>query len=83
KDSGIGVSNDNIDKIFEPFFSAKQNGLGLGLPIAKRIIEEHGGRIELKSAEGEGTEVRLTLPLSGKDNLYAKSDSAGGCLAAH
>lgn len=64
KDSGIGVSQENISRIFEPFFSTKQNGLGLGLPMTARVMEEHGGRVEFNSTEGNGSEVKLILPLS-------------------
>lgn len=62
-DTGIGVSQDNLSRIFEPFFSTKQNGLGLGLPMTMRIMEEHGGRVEFNSTEGKGSEVKLILPL--------------------
>lgn len=62
-DSGTGVSQDNLSRIFEPFFSTKQNGLGLGLPMTMRIMEEHGGRVEFNSTEGKGSEVKLILPL--------------------
>jgi nitrogen fixation/metabolism regulation signal transduction histidine kinase len=63
-DNGIGVSQENLSRIFEPFFSTKQNGLGLGLPMTARVMEEHGGRVEFNSTEGKGSEVRLILPLS-------------------
>lgn len=63
KDNGNGVSAENLLRIFEPFFSTKQDGLGIGLPMTKRVIEEHNGRIEFNSVEGEGSEVKLLLPL--------------------
>jgi len=63
KDSGIGVSQANLPRIFEPFFSTKQNGLGLGLPMTMRVMEEHGGRVEFDSTEGKGSDVKLILPL--------------------
>lgn len=62
KDNGIGVSQENLPKIFEPFFSTKQTGLGLGLPMTKRVIEEHGGKVEFISSYGNGSEVRLIIP---------------------
>ncbi|MCL4490326.1 MAG: ATP-binding protein [Nitrospirae bacterium] len=64
-DNGEGVSPENIEKIFEPFFSTKQDGLGLGLPMTRRVMEEHGGRVEFNSSAGEGSEVKLILPLAG------------------
>ncbi len=62
-DNGKGVAQEDLEKIFEPFFSTKQDGLGLGLPMTRRVMEEHGGKVELHSVVGEGSEVRLTLPL--------------------
>jgi nitrogen fixation/metabolism regulation signal transduction histidine kinase len=62
-DNGEGVSPENLSRIFEPFFSTRQNGLGIGLPMTKRVIEEHGGRVEFSSTEGKGSEVKLILPI--------------------
>lgn len=66
-DSGIGIEPALIDKIFEPFFSTKEGGLGLGLSMTKRVIEEHGGSIEVFSTKDKGTEVRILLPIKVKD----------------
>lgn len=63
-DTGKGVSREKISKVFEPFFSTKTTGLGLGLAITKRIIEDHGGTIEFHSTEGKGSKVIIKLPLS-------------------
>ncbi len=62
KDSGMGVKKDMLEKIFEPNFSTKDMGTGLGLPIAKKIIEDHGGSIRAASKEKEGTQILITLP---------------------
>lgn len=64
-DNGDGVSPENMEKIFEPFFSTRQNGLGLGLPMTRRVMEEHGGRVEFDSTGGTGSKVRLVLPGAG------------------
>jgi len=61
-DSGEGISPDNQEKIFQPFFSTKSQGTGLGLPISKKIISAHGGQIAVKSEQGKGTKVYITLP---------------------
>jgi signal transduction histidine kinase len=62
QDSGKGMSPQEAAKAFQPFFSTKPQGTGLGLAIAKQIIEQHHGRISLRSAPGEGTCVAVELP---------------------
>ncbi len=62
-DEGEGVPKENLARIFEPFFSTKENGLGLGLPMTKRVIEEHGGRVEFDSTPGKGSEIRFIIPV--------------------
>ncbi len=66
-DNGPGVPASIRDKIFEPFYSTKEEGTGLGLSIARRIIQEHGGFIELTSREGEGAAFIITLPYREED----------------
>jgi signal transduction histidine kinase len=61
-DSGPGIAAETLPHIFEPFFSTKDRGLGLGLSIALRIVEEHGGTIRCQSQEGAGTSFEVTLP---------------------
>jgi two-component system NtrC family sensor kinase len=65
KDSGIGIPPEILDKVLEPFFSTKPvgKGTGLGLSLCYGIVEAHGGRLEIKSRPGEGTEVRIILPV--------------------
>jgi signal transduction histidine kinase len=63
EDTGIGIPEDKISRIFDPFFTTKSSGLGLGLALTKRVIEEHKGKVEIRSAEGSGTTVMVTLPL--------------------
>lgn len=64
-DTGIGIDAKDLDKIFDPFFSTKGVGIGtgLGLSISYGIIKEHGGNIDVKSRLGEGTFVKITLPI--------------------
>jgi two-component system NtrC family sensor kinase len=61
-DSGPGISADNLPKVFDPFFSTKAKGTGLGLALVQQIAAEHGGRAEVESTEGKGTTFRLVLP---------------------
>lgn len=62
-DTGIGIDNETLKEIFEPFVSkGKKKGIGLGMSIAKRFVEDHGGHIEVKSTVGKGTMVSIHLP---------------------
>lgn len=71
-DSGNGIPERALKQVFDPFFSTKVSGSGLGLPVTRRIIEEHGGRIDVQSREGEGTTFIFHLPAQraqvGEDN---------------
>lgn len=62
-DNGPGVPKSIQEKLFQPFFSTKEEGTGLGLSIATRIVEEHGGWLDLSSKEGEGATFIITLPI--------------------
>jgi two-component system, sporulation sensor kinase E len=62
-DSGGGIPQEQINRIFEPFYTTKKKGSGLGLMIVQRIVRAHGGRIELESQVGRGTTFRVWLPL--------------------
>jgi two-component system, sporulation sensor kinase E len=62
-DSGGGIPEEKINRIFEPFYTTKKKGSGLGLMIVQRIVREHGGRIELESRVRQGTTFRIWLPL--------------------
>jgi two-component system sensor histidine kinase AtoS len=62
QDSGEGVPPELLPRLFEPYFSTKTGGTGLGLPIARKNIEEQGGHIEVQSKQGEGTTVTILLP---------------------
>lgn len=64
KDSGPGIPAEAIDKIFDPFFTTKTQGTGLGLAACKKIIEHHGGTIEVTSSPGEGATFTIRLPMT-------------------
>jgi signal transduction histidine kinase len=61
-DTGLGMGEEEVKKILEPFYTTKAQGLGLGMPYAKKIIDQHGGRISFSSRPGEGTTISVTLP---------------------
>ena len=66
RDKGLGIARKDLSRVFERFYrggNVAVSGSGLGLPIAKRIVESHGGRIEVRSTVGSGTEVDVTLPI--------------------
>ncbi|TMQ71525.1 MAG: HAMP domain-containing histidine kinase [Candidatus Eisenbacteria bacterium] len=61
-DSGPGIPPHDLPQVSQPFFTTKQTGTGLGLPIAQRIVERHGGTLTLHAADPKGTIARITLP---------------------
>lgn len=61
-DNGIGIPKNKLEKIFEPNFTTKTSGTGFGLTMIKRMVEEYKGEISIRSEEGQGTSVRVTLP---------------------
>jgi two-component system sensor histidine kinase PilS (NtrC family) len=69
-DTGCGIKDENLQMIFDPFYSTKEMGTGLGLAIAHRIVESHGGTVEVRSAPGKGTVFKIVLPLVGVGTLH-------------
>ncbi len=63
RDTGDGIPADKLDRVFDVFFTMREGGTGLGLPIARRIVEGHGGTLALASRPGAGTTARIVLPL--------------------
>ena len=61
-DTGVGMLPDEVAKIFEPLYSTKAVGVGLGLPMVQQVMEQHGGGVEVTSEAGRGTEFVLWLP---------------------
>ena len=61
-DTGEGISAENLSTVFQPYFTTKKSGTGLGLLIIRRIIREHGGDIKISSEQGSGTSVCISLP---------------------
>ena len=64
-DNGSGIAPEHLPRLFEPLFTTKTRGLGLGLAISREIIERHGGKISVASALGSGTTFTITLPVTG------------------
>jgi len=66
-DDGPGIPPDVAEKVFDPFFTTKPQGSGLGLAIVRKIVDAHDGRIDMRTAVGQGTTIRVTLPVTGGD----------------
>ena len=63
EDTGMGISNKNMERIFEPFFSTQPKGTGLGLSVNYGIVQKHGGNIQVFSQPGQGTRFTVEIPL--------------------
>ncbi|NTW37290.1 MAG: sensor histidine kinase, partial [Syntrophobacteraceae bacterium] len=63
RDTGIGIASEDLPNVFEPFYTSKTRGTGLGLTTVYRIVCDHGGDVAVSSVLGSGTEVVITLPL--------------------
>ncbi len=66
-DKGPGMDRETLENVFTPFYTKKREGTGLGMPIAKKVLEAHKGTIHIDSKPGKGTEVRIELPYRGKE----------------
>jgi two-component system sensor histidine kinase PilS (NtrC family) len=65
RDTGVGISKSEVGKIFDPFYTTKPQGIGLGMAIAHKVIAGHGGSIDVETAVGEGTTITIELPRGG------------------
>ncbi len=84
-DNGSGISDDNIKKVLEPYYTTKFSGTGLGLAIVSRIVEEHGGSMDIASQEGAGTVITISLPMNGRPVRLLEAKTSGeqdGALGA-
>jgi hypothetical protein len=79
-DNGSGISAADLDRIFEPYFSTREAGVGLGLAITQRIVQDHGGEIQVSSAPGAGTTFRIEIPTQGAGAIAG--DAAAGASAS-
>lgn len=78
-DSGVGIPQEHLSRIFDPYFTTKQSGSGFGLAIAYAVIERHGGIMEVESKVGVGTCVCVHLPRPAAGNMSKREADSGGC----
>jgi two-component system NtrC family sensor kinase len=64
EDTGVGMSEETLSRVFDLFFTTKREGTGLGMAIARSVIDLHGGELGVQSAPGQGTSIRVRLPVS-------------------
>ena len=74
KDTGTGISEDQLDKIFTPFYTSKTQGTGLGLPICRQLLEQHDGTIQAVSTVAEGTTFIIELPANSGTLTFKEKD---------
>ena len=72
-DTGVGISRENLRRIFEPFYSTRKGGTGLGMSISHRIVQDHGGRISVESEPGHGTTITVLLPVTTGATVHNRS----------
>jgi signal transduction histidine kinase len=68
EDQGCGIANGNLDRVFDPFFSTKKSGSGLGLSVAHQIVSQHGGTLRITRNSPAGLTVRVSLPGKSSDS---------------
>jgi two-component system, sporulation sensor kinase E len=74
-DTGVGVPEDKLNRVFEPFYTTKEGGSGLGLMMVYKIVKDHSGTVELTSQKGQGTTVTVSLPIHGKKTRLLRDSS--------
>jgi signal transduction histidine kinase len=80
-DTGTGIPGEILSKIFEPYFTTKERGSGLGLTMVFKIVREHRGEITVSSTEGKGTCFTITLPIPQKDRHFLPSGEEANWFA--
>jgi signal transduction histidine kinase len=77
-DTGVGIAPEDMDRIFDPYYSTRPGGTGLGLPTVRRIVQEHGGALEVHSEVGRGTRFTIHLPAADGGHGAPRTGAAAG-----
>jgi len=83
KDTGVGISKENMKKLFTPFFTTKAKGQGMGLTVCKRLVEAHDGTISVESEEGKGSIFTVIIPVRPPPGGYSSESLVGGGVVGH
>jgi C4-dicarboxylate-specific signal transduction histidine kinase len=75
-DTGSGISREEWDRIFTPFHTTKETGMGLGLAISQRIVNSHGGYMEIVRSDESGTEIKVSIPLIDYETFVTTSNAS-------
>jgi signal transduction histidine kinase len=78
KDTGTGIAREQLERIFQPFFTTKAHGIGLGLPISRRLVEDHQGQLLVESRLGFGSTFIIRLPLAAQSVTTLQPSGWGG-----
>ena len=78
-DTGSGISPENMSKLFQPYFSTKESGNGIGLMVVERVFREHGAKLSIESSGGQGTSFIISFPLH---RMNARILPSGDCYVA-
>jgi two-component system sensor histidine kinase HydH len=70
-DEGVGIPEELLPRVFDLYFTTKEDGSGIGLAVVQQVVQLHGGRIRLRSAPGEGTQITLELPVRSLEAVHA------------
>ena len=76
QDTGVGIVPENVGKLFQPLFTTKPRGIGLGLVVVKNLVQVNGGRVAVQSTPGEGTTFSVTLPAAAPEAQTEPTGSA-------
>src|SRR5581483_12044176 len=76
QDKGHGIAPEHVNRLFQPYFTTKKHGTGLGLFVTRKLVADHGGTVHFESRPGQGTVFRVWLPIAGVEERRLKGEQA-------